>query len=51
MEIDKVKQIFRNTLLLDKSRTENDAEHCWHMALGALILKGSKFNITPFFIM
>lgn len=36
-EIDKVKQIFRQTLLMDSSRTENDAEHSWHMAIGALL--------------
>ena len=34
-EIDKAKQVVRNTLLLDKSRQENDAEHSWHMAVAA----------------
>lgn len=38
VEIDKVKQILRNTILMDASRRENDAEHTWHMAMGALIL-------------
>lgn len=38
MEIDKAKQIFRNTVLFDTSRAENDAEHSWHMAVGAMIL-------------
>lgn len=37
-EIDKVKQILRNTILMDASRKENDAEHTWHMAMGAMIL-------------
>ncbi|WP_075603234.1 HD domain-containing protein [Saccharicrinis aurantiacus] len=37
-EIDKVKQIIRQTLLLDKSRQENDAEHSWHMAMAVFIL-------------
>lgn len=37
-ELDKVKQIFRNTILMDASRTENDAEHSWHMAVAALVL-------------
>ncbi|MDF2987149.1 MAG: metal dependent phosphohydrolase [Eubacterium sp.] len=37
-EIDKVKQILRNTILMDASRRENDAEHTWHMAMGAMIL-------------
>ena len=37
-EIDKAKQVVRNTLLLDKSRQENDAEHSWHMAVAAFVL-------------
>lgn len=37
-EIDKVKQILRNTILMDASRKENDAEHTWHMAMGAMVL-------------
>lgn len=38
MEIDKLKQIFRQTYLLDESRKENDAEHSWHFAMFAMIL-------------
>ena len=37
-EIDKVKSIFRQTPLVDKSRKENDAEHSWHLATMAFIL-------------
>ena len=37
IEIDKVKQILRNTVLMDASRRENDAEHMWHMAVGAMV--------------
>ena len=37
-EIDKVKSIFRQTLLMDGSRKENDAEHSWHIATMAVIL-------------
>lgn len=37
-EIDKVKKIIRQTLLLDKSKQENDAEHSWHMAMAMFIL-------------
>lgn len=37
-EIDKVKSIFRQTPLMDKSRKENDAEHSWHLASMVLIL-------------
>lgn len=38
-EIDKVKNIFRQTYLADGKRKENDAEHSWHIALMAVILK------------
>jgi len=37
-EIDKLKQIFRRTILMDGSRTENDAEHSWHLAVMAIVL-------------
>ena len=37
-EIDKVKDIMRQSLVLNKRR-ENDAEHSWHMAMTALTLK------------
>ena len=39
VEIDKVKNIFRQTLLADGNRKENDAEHSWHIALMAILLK------------
>ena len=39
IEIDKVKNIFRQTYLSDKNRKENDAEHSWHIALMAILLK------------
>ena len=36
MEIDKVKNIFRQTYLADGERKENDAEHSWaHCADGS----------------
>ena len=35
---DALKTIERQTLLLDKSRQENSAEHSWHSALTALVL-------------
>lgn len=38
-EIDGLKQIFRQTYLRDASRKENDAEHSWHLALMAVLLK------------
>ena len=37
-ELDKEKQIGRQTYLADGSRLENDAEHAWHMAVMALFL-------------
>ncbi|MCL1831068.1 MAG: HD domain-containing protein [Oscillospiraceae bacterium] len=37
-EVDKMKSIFRQTWLTDRSRQENDAEHSWHLALTAMTL-------------
>lgn len=39
LEIDKVKNIFRQTHLSLHGRNENDAEHSWHMAVMAYLLK------------
>ncbi len=39
LEIDKVKNIMRQTPLSDGNRKENDAEHSWHIALMAVLLK------------
>jgi len=38
-EIDRVKGVFRQTVLMDGSRKENDAEHSWHIALMAVVLQ------------
>ena len=38
LEIDKLKRIMRQTILLDRSRRENSAEHSWHIALSVLVL-------------
>lgn len=38
VEIDKLKQVGRQTLLMDGSRNENDAEHSWHLAMAVIIL-------------
>ena len=38
MELDKIKQITRQTYLSDASRKENDAEHSWHLAVMAFVL-------------
>lgn len=39
LEIDKVKNIFRQTHLSGHGRNENDAEHSWHMAIMAYLLR------------
>lgn len=39
LEVDKVKNIFRQTYIADGKRKENDAEHSWHLALMAVLLK------------
>ncbi len=38
MEIDKMKNVLRRTILIDGSRRETDAEHSWHLAVMAMIL-------------
>jgi putative hydrolase of HD superfamily len=38
-EIDRLKGVLRRTLLMDGSRYENDAEHSWHLAVMAVLLK------------
>ena len=39
LEIDKEKNIFRQTHLSGHGRAENDAEHAWHMAVMAYLLR------------
>lgn len=39
LKIDEEKNIFRQTHLSNHGRNENDAEHAWHMAIMAYILK------------
>ena len=38
LELDKEKNVFRQTHLSDHGRNENDAEHAWHMAIMTLLL-------------
>ena len=38
VEIDRLKNVLRRTLLTDASRRENSAEHSWHIALMAPLL-------------
>ena len=37
-EIDKEKNVFRQTYLADGKRKENDAEHSWHLAVMAMLM-------------
>lgn len=39
LEIDKVKNVFRQTHLSNGGRNENDAEHSWHMAIMAYLFR------------
>ena len=39
LEIDNEKNVFRQTHLSGKGRNENDAEHAWHMAIMAYLLR------------
>lgn len=38
IEIDKLKQVARQTYLTDASRCENSVEHSWHLAVMAMVL-------------
>lgn len=38
IEIDKLKSVYRQSILMDGSRNENDAEHSWHLAMMVLLL-------------
>lgn len=37
IEIDKLKQVSRKTILTDRSREENSAEHSWHIAMAVFL--------------
>ena len=54
LEIDKLKNIFRQTHLSNNGRKENDAEHSWHMAIMAYVLKeyaNEQINIAKVMLM
>ena len=38
IEIDKLKQVVRQTYITDASRRENSVEHSWHLAVMAMVL-------------
>jgi putative hydrolase of HD superfamily len=46
IEADKLKEIFRQTLVTQSRRRENDAEHSWHLTLLVIIL-AEHSNVQP----
>src|SRR5208283_5565324 len=38
LEVDKLKEIFRQTVCTQSRRPENDAEHSWHLCLAVIVL-------------
>lgn len=38
IEVDKLKEVFRQTKLINSRRRENDAEHSWHLCLAVILL-------------
>lgn len=38
VEIDKLKQVLRQSVVIGSNRNENDAEHSWHIAVMAVLL-------------
>jgi putative hydrolases of HD superfamily len=38
VEVDRLKEIFRQTVLINSHRAENDAEHSWHLCLIVITL-------------
>ena len=44
-ELDRLKGILRQSLLMDASRRENSAEHSWHLATMAMLL--SEYAAEP----
>ena len=54
LEIDKEKSVFRQTHLSGHGRNENDAEHAWHMAIMAYLLReyaNEEVDITKVMLM
>lgn len=54
LEIDKLKNVFRQTHLSNNGRNENDAEHSWHIAIMAYLLReyaNENIDITKVMLM
>ena len=45
LEIDKLKSILRQSILIDRTRRENTAEHSWHLAVMASLL--AEYSTAP----
>jgi putative hydrolase of HD superfamily len=49
LEVDKLKEIFRQTVCTQSRRAENDAEHSWHLCLAIIVLaehaNGGKLDV------
>ncbi len=45
LELDKMKNLYRQTYVLHEDRKENDAEHSWHLAILAMLL--SEYAAQP----
>lgn len=45
LELDKMKNLYRQTYVLHEDRKENDAEHSWHLAILAMML--SEYSNEP----
>ncbi len=46
IEIDKLKKILRQNVVIGTTRNENDAEHSWHMAAMAILLSEYSIEIN-----
>lgn len=44
VELEKMKNIFRRTMIIGSNRRENDAEHSWHISIMALLLEKYSIN-------
>lgn len=54
LEVDKIKNIYRQSYIADGTRKENDAEHSWHLALMAFLLSehsNSEIDVKKVMIM
>ena len=49
LELDKMKNLYRQTYVLHEDRKENDAEHSWHIAVMAFLLQEYANSETDIF--